>query len=192
MGHHQDLHVTLTILIGVAIGCGALYWSGRSAAPAPPTRSDSTSISIPTAVHTVDTTSVPIVQPQVQAESPPEHRVAATINASNTSNYDGPELPIVFAFSERSVYTTEDNEAGNLVNVSKRLKEGIISNSSGKPLSITAIEVNLPTQETSQIQLLLGPGAQKHFGSEQGLKMNSGDQLTLRSESYRDSVQQIP
>jgi hypothetical protein len=109
-----------------------------------------------------------------------------------TSNYDGPDLPVVFAFSERATYTAEENDEGKLVNVSKQVKEGIISNSSDGPLTITATEVNIATQETSQTQFVLSAGTQKHFGSDQGLKMISGDQLTLRSPSYRDFSQQIP
>jgi hypothetical protein len=191
LGQHQDLHVTLTVLIGVALGCGALYWSGKSAAPAPPTPTNSAVMVEPPAVHTTESASLPIVHPPVQTETVPV-RPGPNTALPETPNYDAPELPIVFAFSERTLYTTEENDAGSLVNVSKRIKEGVITNSSDKPLSVTAIEVNLPTQETSQIQLLLGAGAQKHFGPEQGLKMISGDQLTLRSASYRESVQQIP
>jgi hypothetical protein len=146
----------------------------------------------PAVVHTPASTSLPIVQPTVQTQTAPVRRPEPSAAPPETPNYDAPELPIVFAFSERSAYVAEENAAGNLVNVTKRLKEGIITNSSDKYLSITAIEVNLPTQETSQIQLVLSPGAQKHFGTEQGLKMISGDQLTLRSSDHRDSVQQIP
>ena len=192
MGQHQDLHVTLTILIGVALGCGALYWSGRSAAPAPPTRMNSPVTAELPAVRTTESASIAIAQPEAETQIAPVHRPQPNAAPPEIPNYDAPELPIVFAFSERSAYVAEENAAGNLVNISKRLKEGIIANSSDKPLSIVAIEVNLPTQETLQIQLVLSPGAQKHFGTEQGLKMISGDQLTLRSASYRDSVQQIP
>ena len=108
-----------------------------------------------------------------------------------TSNYDGPDLPIVFAFSERSIYTTEEDGDGKMVNVSKHVKEGIISNSSDKPLTITATEVNIATQETSQMQFVLGAGTQKHIGPDQGLKMIPGDQMTLRSPTYRESVQLV-
>jgi hypothetical protein len=119
---------------------------------------------------------------------PPAHQAPET----PPSNYDGPDLPIVFAFSERSVYTTEEGADGKMVNVSKRVKEGIIFNSSDKPLNITATEVNIATQETSQTQFVLSGGTQRHFGAEQGLKMLSGDQMTLRSAAYKDSVQQVP
>jgi hypothetical protein len=192
---HQDLHITLTLLIGVALGCGVLYWSGKTAEPAPRA---STSVR---ATSVFATAAIAPSIPTSVLEKPIEPRVergddgaVAGVHAPETSssNYDGPDLPVVFAFSERSVYTSEEDADGNLVNASKRVKEGIISNSSDMPLTITATEVNIPTQETSQTQFVLGGGTQKHFGSDQGLKMISGDQLTLRSPSYRDSVQQIP
>lgn len=106
--------------------------------------------------------------------------------------YDAADLPVEFAFSERSLYTTEENDEGNMINVSKRVKEGIVTNSSGQPLTITAIEMNIATQDTSQTQFVLSAGMQKHFGTDQGLKMISGDQMTLRSPTYKDLVQPIP
>ena len=191
MANHEDLHITLTLLIGVAIGCGALYWSARKAAPAPLT---STNLSTPATLP-----SAPVAPsiPKPIAVRPVEHandRPPPADQAEETppSNYDGPDLPVVFAFSERSVYTTEEGADGKMVNVSKRVKEGIIFNSSDKALTITATEVNIATQETLQTQFVLNAGTQRHFGSEQGLKMISGDQMTLRSATYRDSVQQIP
>jgi hypothetical protein len=189
LANHEDLHITLTLLIGVAVACGVLYWSGKNATPAPiPSTSPATAFpSAPVA---------PLIPKPMVAQpiERPSDRPAPSNQAQEmpTSNYDGPDLPVVFAFSERATYTAEENDEGKLVNVSKQVKEGIISNSSDGPLTITATEVNIATQETSQTQFVLSAGTQKHFGSDQGLKMISGDQLTLRSPSYRDFSQQIP
>jgi hypothetical protein len=189
LANHDDLHITLTLLIGVAVGCGVLYWSQKNAAPAPaPVASTSPPTPAPVA---------PSIPELLVAQLPIERvrdRPASSTQARETppSNYDGPDLPIIFAFSERSAYTTEENDEGNMINVTKRVKEGIITNSSDKPLIITAIEVNIPTQDTSQTQFVLSGGAQKHFGADNGLKMISGDQMTLRSPSYKDFVQPIP
>lgn len=194
MSQHQDLHITLTLLIGVALGCGVLYWSGKNAATAPPT--STSAAELPATVATAPPIPKPVIAPPIEPrnERARDDRPPAGAHAEETppSNYDGPDLPIVFAFSERSIYTSEEEADGNLVNASKRVKEGIISNSSDKPLTITATEVNIATQETSQAQFVLSGGSQKHFGSDQGLKMNPGDQVTLRSPSYKDFVQQIP
>ena len=189
MAKHDDLHITLTLLVGVAIACGALYWSGKKTTPAPVA-----SVS-PVAPHSAAPIAPPIIKPVVaQPVERASDRPAPETSAEDApaSNYDGPDLPVVFAFSERAVYTTEEDSDGKMINVSKRVKEGIISNSSDKPLTVTATEVNIATQETSQTQFVLGAGTQKHFGSDQGLKMISGDQMTLRSPTYRESVQQIP
>jgi hypothetical protein len=196
LSQHQDLHITLTLLIGVALGCGVLYWSGRSAAPAPLALTRVPATSVPATVAVDPSIPKPVtaqpIEPKIERVR--DDLPVARIQPQETppTNYDGPDLPIVFAFSERSLYTTEEDAEGNLVNASKRVKEGIISNSSDKPLTITATEVNIATQETSQTQFVLSGGTQKHFGTEQGLKMIAGDQMTLRSLSYKDFVQQIP
>jgi hypothetical protein len=196
LSQHQDLHITLTVLIGVALSCGALYWSDKTAAPAP----TASTMRPPSKSTPAPTIALPNAPPAILRSIVPESdpagdgRTAANPRPPEIppSNYDGPELPIVFAFSERATYTAEENDEGKLVNVSKQIKEGIISNSSDKPLAITATEVNIATQETSQAQFVVSAGAQKHFGSDQGLKMISGDQMTLRSPAYKDFVQQIP
>jgi hypothetical protein len=189
LANHEDLHITLTLLIGVAVACGVLYWSGKNAAPAPiPSTSPATPLPPAPVAPLIPTPMV--AGPADRASVPPVPGNRAQETPSD--NYDGPDLPIVFAFSERATYTAEENDEGKLVNVSRQVKEGIISNSSGEPLTITATEVNIATQETSQTQFVLSAGTQKHFGSNQGLKMLSGDQLTLRSPSYKDFSQQIP
>jgi hypothetical protein len=191
---HSDLHVTLTILIGVALTCVLLYWNGgpsqqqaaenaeaiTSPRPSPP----------PKRLETPSVESKPTDTAFVVSD-----RAVSPLRATGEipeSDYDAPELPIVFAFSERFVYATEEDTEGNLVNASKRVKEGIVSNSSDKPLIITATELNIPTQETSQGQFVLAAGAQLHFGTDHGLKMISGDQITLHSPSHKDLVRIIP
>jgi hypothetical protein len=195
LANHQDLHITFTVLITVALSCGALYWSDKTATPAPRAFTPAAAAPVAQAESTAQAPRPAIAQPIEAASRKVQERATAAppkAQEAPPSNYDGPMLPIVFAFSERYVYTTEDNDEGNPVNVSKRVKEGIISNTSDKPLAITATEVNIATQETSQTQIVLGAGTQKHFGADLGLKMISGDQMTLRSLSYRDLVQQIP
>jgi hypothetical protein len=200
LSQHRDLHVTSTVLISVALGCAALYWSGRSPAPEPAATAGAPVVPAASVVHTQTSKPEPEVQSAHQCENLRDdgpggarrHQEDRRQREADASHEDGPELPIVFAFAERSIYTTEDDDQGSPVNVTKRVKEAVITNSSSETLTVTATEINLPTQESSQAQFFLGGGMQKRFGTEQGLKMNSGDQLTLRSSSYRDSVQQIP
>jgi hypothetical protein len=188
LDNHQDLHITLTLLVGVAVACGVLYWSGRNAAPARVASTSSSPAPLPNAPVAP---SIPaVVQPIERVQDRPVSRIQA--QETPPGNYDRPDLPVIFAFAERSLYVAEENDQGEMINVSKRVKEGVITNSSDKPLTITALEVNIPTQDTAQTQFVLSAGAQRHFGADQGLKMISGDQMTLRSPSFKDLVQPIP
>jgi hypothetical protein len=131
------------------------------------------------------------------AESP--RLIAAPARAANSrapaietppSNDDGPELPVALSIVNKDVYIR--NESTDFVAVRRNVNEAIVSNSGDKPLVITAIETYIPTQEASQTQFSLAKGGQKHFGVEDGLNMLAGDQLTLRSPSFRELSQQIP
>ena len=190
MDNHQDLHITLTLLVGVAVACGVLYWSGRNAAPARVASTSSSPTPLPDAPVAPSMPKPLVVQPIEGVQNPPVSRIPA--QETPPGNYDRPDLPVIFAFAERSLYVAEENDQGEMINVSKRVKEGVITNSSDKPLTITALEVNIPTQDTAQTQFVLSAGAQRHFGADQGLKMISGDQMTLRSPSFKDLVQPIP
>jgi hypothetical protein len=124
--------------------------------------------------------------PTTRSRSAPDSGVAE----DPPSNFDAPELPVMFNIIRTSTYVNDDNHEG--VKISKDVNEGIIFNSSEAALNITVTEVNLPTMESSQAQFTLAKGNQKHFGVAQGLQMMSGDQITLRSPSYRDITQPIP
>ena len=101
-------------------------------------------------------------------------------------------MPLVFEAVHNTVYVKEEDADGIVRHVNKDVSEGIIMNESDHSFSITAIEVNLSTLETSKAGFLLAKGAQKHFGIDDGLKMQSGDQLTLRSAGFRDMTRTIP
>jgi hypothetical protein len=108
------------------------------------------------------------------------------------SNYDGPPMQVIFSIVNRNIYATEDDSDGVTRNVTKNVNEVILVNSSDQPLTITATELNPSTQETVQAQFFMAVGMQRHIGPDQGLKMLSGDEITLRSPSYRDLTQSIP
>jgi hypothetical protein len=106
-------------------------------------------------------------------------------------NDDGPEMPLVFAAVPSTLYAKEEGPDGITRHVNKEINEGIVMNESDQSFNITAVEVNLATMETSTASFLLAKGAQKHFGIDDGLKMQSGDQLTLRSAGFRDMTRTI-
>jgi hypothetical protein len=168
---------------------GILWWQRNhaneptalpSAAPAPP----------PTAA-------APILLQQAQsgrlAQAPAEVRSAnarpSQIEEPAPSDSDA-ELPVVFSIVNKPDFLRD--RSSNFEGAWKKVNEGIISNGADKPLTVTVIDTDVPTQETTQATFELGKGAQRHFGVQDGLKMSKGDQLTVRSPPYRDMIQQIP
>jgi hypothetical protein len=70
--------------------------------------------------------------------------------------------------------------------------QGSVINKSNAQLVIDAIIFDPKTKETSKVQLGVAPYSGKPFGVDDGLDMQSGDQITLRSAPYRDKLARIP
>jgi len=129
--------------------------------------------------------------PTVQGK--PKVITGAVIDTTVPSeNHDGPPLPVMFNIINKRMYTAEESVEGVMQNFTRQVNEAVIFNSSGEALTITVLDVDVPTQQKSQAQFVLMPGAQKHFGVDQGLKMQSGDQITLRCAGFHDLESQIP
>jgi hypothetical protein len=67
-----------------------------------------------------------------------------------------------------------------------------VSVPSGDPLLIDVRVLSASTHYTSQAQVSVGAYIQSRFGIDDGLDMQSGDQVTLKSDLFRDQVLQIP
>jgi len=180
-----------TMVVSFSVSFAVLWWQQRRpsppASPSPPraaTRVGRDQLTAPPPAAPLAASHEPeSEQPQAQAPrspAPPAH------------SYEGPDLPVVFGIINKMVYTVEDEERGAGRNVTRNVNEAIVSNSSDRPLTITVTELDASHTKFSQAQLLLPPGVQRHFGEDLGLKMLSGDELTLGSASYRDLIQQIP
>jgi hypothetical protein len=70
--------------------------------------------------------------------------------------------------------------------------EGNISNITDRPMSITMRAVSASTQATSEIRFELAPGEKKSYSTEDGLYMQTNDQLTIQSPPYQDRVVRVP
>jgi hypothetical protein len=70
--------------------------------------------------------------------------------------------------------------------------EGRVVNTSGEPLIIEVRVLSASTHYTTQAQVSVGAKVQTRFGIDDGLDMQSGDQVTLRSDPFRDQTVQIP
>jgi hypothetical protein len=185
----KPVHVAATMVVVFGVSLGILWWQRNhanepaalpSAAPAPPP----------------STAAAPILQQAASgrlAQAPAEVRAAnarpSQIEAPAPSDGDA-ELPVVFSIVNKPDFLRD--RSTNFEGAWKKVNEGIISNGADKPLTITVIDTDVPTQEKTQATFELGKGAQRHFGVQDGLKMSSGDQLMVRSPPYHDMIQQIP
>ncbi len=106
------------------------------------------------------------------------------------ANDSGPDMPVVVGVVHKQDVFRDSST--HFEAVWKKVNEGIISNGADRPLTVTVIDTDVPTQETTQATFVLPPRGMKHFGVPDGLTMASGDQLILRSPSYRDVTRQVP
>ena len=142
-----------------------------------PTRGEKISQSIPAVSRNSE-----IPQEKLRARAMPAEE------ATPPSGADDAPLPVIFSVGTKPVVINDDAGPSRR----EMQPDGILLNSSDKRLALTVIEVNLPTMETTQAQLVLQPNGAMHFGRDWGLKMVSGDQLTLRAAGYQELTKTIP
>ena len=169
-------NITLTIIVTFAVSFAFLYWK-QSARQRPILAAP---VAMRQAEHPQRTPSLPGTEPARAEAAAPARPAQPT--PEPTSDVGGPALPVLYKISERTVRTGDADSPGETA----RVGEVQLANSSDQPLFITVIDVNLPTMETSQTQIMLGPNAEAQVGADNGLKMQSGDQITLRSPGFSE------
>jgi hypothetical protein len=70
--------------------------------------------------------------------------------------------------------------------------DGDIRNITSKTLSITMRSVSSSSQATSEIHFQLAPGERKTYSTEDGLYMQTNDQLIVQSPPYQDRIVRVP
>ena len=70
--------------------------------------------------------------------------------------------------------------------------DGDICNITSKPMSVTLRAVNSSTQATSEMHFQLAPGERKTYSTDDGLYMQTNDQLIVQSPPYQDRVIRVP
>jgi hypothetical protein len=70
--------------------------------------------------------------------------------------------------------------------------QGSALSTSNEDLVVTASIVNSRTKETAEIQLAVAAYKAQTFGLNEGVDLESGDQITLKSSPYRDRVVVVP
>jgi hypothetical protein len=125
---------------------------------------------------------VAVSQEKSQVRAVPAAEVMPPVSA------DDAPLPVLFGVATKPVVINDDEGPSRR----EIQPDGVLLNSSDKRIALTVVEVNLPTMETTQAQLVLQPNGAMHFGRDRGLKMVSGDQLTLRATGYQELTKTVP
>jgi hypothetical protein len=184
----HNLSIVLTMIASFTLAFAYLYRQRMVGQRAPERRSaviaapdpvsgENTARSVPPPAHTT------IIS---QDKSPV--RAAPAAETTPAGSVDDQPLPVIFTVGTRPVVINDDEGPSRR----EIQPDGILLNSSDKRIALTVVEVNLPTMETTEAQLVLQPNGAMHFGRDWGLKMVSGDQLTLRAAGYQGLTQTIP
>lgn len=194
MEKHFNLTIVLTMIIVFTLTFAYLYRQ-RIGAPNEPVaprvgltpsvaRNPSFSAS---AGPTSQPAQVPAPTTALSPDRSPVRAMPATDSTQSDAS-DGPPLPVIFTIGTRSVAINDDDGPPRR----EKQNDGILLNSTDKRIPITVLEVDLPTLQTTQAQLVLQPNGAMHFGEDRGLEMASGHQLTLRAAGYRELTRTIP
>jgi hypothetical protein len=166
--------IFLPLLVGVTLIAAVIFWQrGTQETPAknaatPITEVESPSARAPTA---------PAARLPAPTQAAPEKAFTAPANEAASSAADAQQMPVQLVFRRR-----------------ERLNkfEGRITNTSSDPLQLQVLVLSGSTHYTTQAQVNVGAYVQSSFGLDDGLDLQSGDQVTLRGYPYHDSVMQIP
>jgi hypothetical protein len=185
---HHNLSIVLTMIASFTLAFAYLYRQ-RSVVPWVPEPQRAVIAAPVPAPGEKIAQSVPAVSRNtvISQEKGPIHAAPAA-EVTPPGSAEDPPLPVIFSVSTKPV-TINDDEGPSRREIQP---DGILLNSSDKRIALTVVEVNLPTMETTQAQLVLQPNGAMHFGRDWGLKMVSGDQLTLRAAGYQDLTKTIP
>ena len=117
--------------------------------------------------------------PSAPPRSAPVRRAKVVVppTVSTADVDDAPAMPVTFEIWNRR---HRNKVEASLMNISE------------DSLLVQVHIVNQSTKQSSQLAFDLAPHAQKNFSTDDGLEMNSGDQITLQSPPYRDLTKEVP
>jgi hypothetical protein len=168
--------IVVTMLATFALSLGVMLWN-RGSVKAPPYAIAAPGVNQrePPPVPARAPLAPPVARPLTVKED--QKAVSVPSGVSLATPADPAQLPVEVAFKRR-----------------ERLNkfEARITNTSGDPLLIDVRVLSASTHYTSQAQVSVGAYIQSRFGIDDGLDMQSGDQVTLKSNVFRDQVLQIP
>jgi hypothetical protein len=105
------------------------------------------------------------------------HHSAETVKSGEEEPAPAEPLPVAFHIRNRRDLNMID---------------GDIRNVTSNPMSITMRAVNPASQATSEIHFQLAPGERKTYSTNDGLYMQTDDELIVQSPRYQDRVVRVP
>jgi hypothetical protein len=133
----------------------------------------------------------PAVQSTVAAPPPPAPPPQVGANQPLPPHHAGPPLPVMLNFSLESG-RRRPHAGGELGDLSGNIRVVGMVNTSDKPLDLRVIDVNPSTLKRTEASAFLAPGGQRSIGQNSGLGLESGDQITVRSDAFQDLNQIVP
>jgi hypothetical protein len=172
--------IALTMILSFIVSFAYLYWKEKSSevsVPPPPT--------IPAPPRAA--------APQPVPASDPPLRRARAVEPANPQAAAGP--PDIADADQAGAAQLLDLVPVTLfvrtLHAQGRI-EGRIRSLSENPLTLTIEAKNRQGDVTAQIALLLAPLQSKTFGTDEGMDLQPGGQLVVRSQGYRDREAAVP
>jgi hypothetical protein len=185
---HRDLSVVLTMIASFSLAFAYLYWQRIVSQRAPGRQSTAIAAPVPVPGERTRPSMPAVSRSSIIPQEKSQVHPAPAAEVTPAGSADDAPLPVIFTVGTRPV-TINDDEGPSRREIQP---DGFLLNSSDKRIALTVSEVNLPTMETTQAQLVLQPNGAMHFGRDWGLKMVAGDQLTLRAAGYQELTKTIP
>ncbi len=192
MKYSDRYSILITMAATYVVTLGILWWQRKPHQIVVPT---AYIVAVPRVEPARVVTPAPAEPDQSPEARPPAGqpvRAAMAANDGPPPNSTGPDLPVTLYIVPATVSIKEEGPDGAMRMVNKNVNEAIISNDSDHVLTITAIDVNPSTGESAQAEFTLGQNGQRHLNIGDGVNLLAGDQLTLRSPTFRDRTEQIP
>jgi hypothetical protein len=173
--------IILTMVVSFAISFAVMYWQRNPQEHSVPRveAAPSIAMSAPAPIPAGPPIAAPVAPaPPAAAKVDAPAKPASPGEKASLEEATGSEaLPVAFHIRNRRDLHVID---------------GDIRNITSKPMSITLRSMNPSTQATSEIHFELAPGERKTYSTDNGLAMQTDDQLIVQSPPYQDRIVRVP
>lgn len=171
--------IALTLGVTFVLSFAYLYHKQRSEAPPAPLAQASTEAPHPSQIPPPPPQLAPSPAPAGAPTSPARPMIVAQSGDASSGPPDSAQLNPV------PVLLRMHRAGGGRI-------EGSLKSLSENPLTVTLVSRNRQGDVTSETQLALAPLGIKAFGTDEGMGLQSGDLIVVRSQGYKDRETSAP